>query len=102
MPSLGDHVRLSISRTGKGHHDLHEWMDGRNTRLRDIIARHNMLNVPRLLPVVEEQFGEEGAREFLHHLEDDYRAHLILRIWRRIARIRGRAPPRALLRQPRG
>lgn len=102
MPSFSEHVRLSIVRTGKSHLALHEWMDGRSTRVRDVIARHNFVNLPGLLPVVEKKFGRDGVREFLRHLEDDYRTHLVLKIWKKVAETRGATPLRDLLRPLRG
>ncbi len=85
MPSFSEHVRISQERTGRTFRDLHEWMDGRGTRLRDIAARHDIRNAARLLPVVLGRFGEPGAQEFLRHLEDDYRSHVTVRFWWRLA-----------------
>ncbi|MGQ9629096.1 MAG: hypothetical protein ACUVXI_02125 [bacterium] len=59
-------------------------MDGRDVGYRDRFARHRVANVPKFLPIVERLFGEDGAREYLQHIKDDYDKDILLKILRKM------------------
>lgn len=91
MALLKKHLTLSLRRTGKSYREVHEWMDGRQAPLRAILSRHNVLSLPRHLAAAEKKFGGDGAKEYLEHLKNDYRTHLVLIAWKLILRVRIRA-----------
>ena len=70
MPPTNEHVKLSLKRTGKEYRELHEWMNEEYTRGER--SKHDILNIPRFLPIIKEKFGEEGIQEYLYHIKDDY------------------------------
>lgn len=84
MPSLQEHIRASYLKTGKKFLEIHEWLDGRGVPYRKRISRHNILNVPKFLPVIRRRFGESAAIEYLRHLNDDYNSNLLLKALKRL------------------
>ncbi len=89
MPSIEKHIQLSLKRTGNEHREIHKWLDSNSISYRDRIARHSIVNIPNFLPIVERQFGKEGAREYLQHIKDDYENNILLRIFKKIRSILG-------------
>jgi len=71
MPKVPKHMELSKGRTGKTYQELHEWMDpwGENRKLAK--EMHEITKIPEHLEYVKEQWGDEGAREFLFHIKED-------------------------------
>lgn len=72
MPSITKHITLSKERTGKDYRELHEWMDPWTTNKPLGRERHEITNIPQHLSFVRERWGDEGVKEFLHHIKDDY------------------------------
>ena len=72
MPSLEKHYKLSLKRTGKEFRQVHEWLDGKDLSISERIERHDIANIPKFLPVIEEKFGNDGVKEFVQHIKDDY------------------------------
>lgn len=70
MPPTSEHARLSLRRTGKNYREIHEWIDEEHTRGEKL--KHDIINIPRFLPVVEKKFGKEGVQEYLYHIKEDY------------------------------
>lgn len=87
MPSIEKHIELSLERTGKEYRQLHEWLDGKNVRYKDRVARHIISNIPKFTPVVEKKFGEEAVHEFLWHIEYDYKNNVLLRLLKKLIMI---------------
>jgi hypothetical protein len=71
MPNLIKHRRSSISRTGKDYKELHKWMDKHQKELgiEHRKCNHNVEDIP----YVEKRWGEEGVKEFLIHIAEDYK-----------------------------
>ena len=88
MPSIEKHIELSLKRTGREYREIHEWLDGNNISHDDIIARHDIVNIQKFLPVVEKRFGEDGVKEYLQHIKDDCDNNVFIRILRMIRRFR--------------
>ena len=88
MPSIKKHIKLSLKRTGKEYREIHEWMDRRTIGHKNIVARHNIMNIPNFLPVVEKQFGKDGVREYLQHIKDDYEDHIVLKIFNKLKKFK--------------
>ncbi|MBF0628527.1 MAG: hypothetical protein HQL91_09960 [Magnetococcales bacterium] len=70
MSSLEIHTQRSLARTGQEYRDIHEWIDepGRKAE------RHDLGRILEFAAMWREQHGDEGAREYLHHLQDDVEA----------------------------
>ena len=86
MPPIEKHTQLSLKRTGKEFKEIHEWMDGENLDYLEKSARHDITNIPKFLPIIEKQFGEEAAREYLQHIKDDCENSIVLKILKGIRR----------------
>ncbi len=67
MPTIDKHMQKSIERTGKDYRDIHEWIDDPEKKA----ERHDIGRVLEFARMFEESYGEEGAREYLQHLQDD-------------------------------
>lgn len=67
MPPIEKHIQTSIERTGKDYRDIHEWIDHPEKKPQ----RHDLGRVLELAKMFEEKYGEEGAREYVQHLQDD-------------------------------
>ena len=89
MPPVEKHVKLSLGRTGKEYRDIHEWFDSKEVSYNERVARHNIINIPKYLPSIKKQFGEEGAKEYLYHIKEDYEHNILFRALRKIRGIRG-------------
>ncbi len=72
MPSIEKHIELSLKRTGKNYKNLHEWIEGFDSTKKDKEERHDILKIPKFLSFIEERFGEEGIKEYLYHIKEDY------------------------------
>ncbi|MEO5332047.1 MAG: hypothetical protein H7839_08490 [Magnetococcus sp. YQC-5] len=70
MSSLEIHLQRSLARTGKEYREIHEWIDepGRKAE------RHDLGMILENAKMWTERYGEEGAREYLFHLQDDVEA----------------------------
>jgi len=88
MPSIEEHTNISLKRTGKKYSEVHEWLDGKNVRDEEKIARHDILNIPKFLPIVKKRFGSEGGKEYLQHIKDDCGNTILLKIFKTIKRIK--------------
>lgn len=76
MPSLEIHQQRSLARTGKSYQEIHAWIDepGKKTE------RHDLGKILETAQMWTASHGEEGAREYLYHLQDDVEArfnHLV-------------------------
>ncbi|MBF0439881.1 MAG: hypothetical protein HQL93_12290 [Magnetococcales bacterium] len=67
MPSLEIHYQKSLARTGKDYHEIHNWIDEPSKKK----ERHDLGKILETANMWTERFGAEGAREYLHHLQDD-------------------------------
>lgn len=67
MPPIEEHIKKSIERTGRDYRDIHEWVDDPEKKA----ERHDLGRVLELGKTFEEKYGEEGAREYVQHLQDD-------------------------------
>ena len=90
MPKIPKHMKLSESRTGKTYRELHEWMDPwiNKPELRELgRVRHDITKIPEHIPYVKEKWGEEGVKEFLFHIKEDFELNIsrsiIARMWNR-------------------
>jgi len=72
MPPINEHIKLSLKRTGKSYKEIHEWIEGFHSTRKEKEERHDILKIPRFLPFIKEKFGEEGIKEYLQHIKDDY------------------------------
>ena len=88
MPSIEKHIKLSLKRTGKECKEINEWLDGKYTSSKDRVIRHNILNIPKFLPVIKEQFGEDSIKEYLQHIKDDYEINTIFKIIKKTKRLK--------------
>jgi len=84
MPSIEKRVKLSLERTGREYKEIHEWMDEEYRKPNIYPRRHDITNIPILLPVVERNFGKEGVKEYLYHIRDDYENNALLRFLRKL------------------
>lgn len=85
MPSLKKHVELSLKRTGKDYREVHEWMDGQDISYKTRVKRHSITSIPEFMPIIKERFGDDGLKEYLQHIKDDYdNDAMLIRIARRI------------------
>ncbi len=71
MPSVKEHAAMSERRTGQSYEELHEWMDPWENDEKLATHRHDIVNIPENILYVEKKWGEEGKKEFLHHLRED-------------------------------
>ncbi len=72
MPTINEHFRLSLKRTGKEYKELHEWIEGFHSTKKEKEERHSILKIPIFLHSIEEKFGKEGVQEYLYHIKEDY------------------------------
>ncbi len=84
MPSVRKHCELSKRRTGKTYRELHEWMDPWTSDTRLAEQRHDVTNIPRHMDYVRKTWGEEGVKEFLQHIKDDYKTGFVSRVMFRL------------------
>ncbi len=67
MPPIDKHTEKSLTRTGKDYREVHEWIDNPETKT----ERHDLGRILEFAKMFEEKYGEEGAREYVQHLQDD-------------------------------
>jgi hypothetical protein len=72
MPKLEMHFKESLERTGKEYRDLHGWIDDPPNKP----EHHDVEKIYHHAKVIEKKWGEEGAQEFLHHLQMDMKAQV--------------------------
>ena len=72
MPTINEHFKLSLKRTGKEYRELHEWVEGFNSTKEEKEERHDILKIPKFLSFIEKKFGKEGVQEYLYHIKEDY------------------------------
>ncbi|MBF0154945.1 MAG: hypothetical protein HQL64_14480 [Magnetococcales bacterium] len=70
MSKLDVHYQRSLTRTGKEYRDIHEWIDEPDKKY----ERHDLGKILEYSKMWSEKYGEEGAREYLCHLQDDVEA----------------------------
>ena len=70
MPPVKDHIKSSFRRTGKDYRELHEWMDSEYKNPSGL-KRHDIINIPENMKIVEKNFGKDAVKEFLWHLKED-------------------------------
>ena len=71
MPPVKDHIKSSFRRTGKGYKELHEWIDSEYNNPSEL-RRHEIINIPENIKIVEKNFGKDAVKEFLWHIKDDF------------------------------
>lgn len=71
MPSLNEHMKRSVERTGESYRELNEWLDGNHVTSLQRLQRH--LGFKRYSKYVQGKWGGEGLKEYRNHLDDDYR-----------------------------
>lgn len=67
MPTIDKHIKKSLEKTGRDFKEIHEWIDDPEHK----VERHDMGRVLEFSKMFEEKYGEEGAREYVRHLQDD-------------------------------
>jgi hypothetical protein len=67
MPSIEKHTQKSHEKTGKYYQEIHEWIDDPDHK----VERHDIGRVLEFAKMFEEKYGEEGAKEYVQHLQDD-------------------------------
>lgn len=67
MPSLEIHYQNSLARTGKEYREIHDWIDEPGKKA----ERHDLGIILETAKMWTERYGEEGAKEYLLHLQDD-------------------------------
>ena len=72
MPTINEHFKLSLKRTGKDYRELHEWIEGFHFTKKEKEERHNILKIPKFLSLIEDKFGKIGVQEYLYHIKEDY------------------------------
>ena len=87
MPAIEKHFELSFKRTGRNYKEVHEWLDGKTISKKERAERHDLVNIQRFLPLIEEQFGKDAAKEYLYHLKDDYENNRFFKLYNRIKSI---------------
>ncbi len=76
MPSIDNHIKSSIERTGKEYREIHEWIDEPDHKN----ERHDVTKILEFGKFFEVKYGEEGAQEYIQHIHDDLNsrfAHLL-------------------------
>jgi len=71
MPSLNEHVRRSVKRTGQAYAELNLWLDGDTASLLERLQRH--FQIKKYSKYVQSKWGEKGLQEYRNHLSDDFR-----------------------------
>lgn len=67
MPDIEIHLERSLARTGKEYREIHEWIDEPGKKP----ERHDLGRILEFARMWTEQYGEEGAQEYVYHLQDD-------------------------------
>lgn len=67
MPSIEKHADISKQRTGRPLQEIHEWIDDPEHK----VERHDITRIPDTFQMFREKYGEEAAREYVQHLDDD-------------------------------
>ncbi|MBF0127022.1 MAG: hypothetical protein HQM02_07410 [Magnetococcales bacterium] len=78
------HYQRSLARTGQEYREIHQWIDEPGMKY----ERHDLGRVLEFAGMWRDKYGEEGAREYLHHLQDDVEArfnHLLEDVQKTIA-----------------
>ncbi|HYQ59910.1 MAG TPA: hypothetical protein VEP29_02585 [Desulfatiglandales bacterium] len=70
MPTIDKHMQKSSARTGKDYREIHEWIDDPERK----IERHDLSRVLEVGNLFQEKYGNEGANEYVRHLQDDLKA----------------------------
>lgn len=73
MPPTDVHVKTSIERTGKEYKEVHEWIDGDETKKAE---RHDITKIPENSKIIEEKWGEEAVTEYVRHIHDDIKKRI--------------------------
>lgn len=69
MPPINEHVKVSLSRTGKEYREVHEWIDAPDKKA----ERHDITKIHEYAKFFERQYGEEAVGEYIQHIQDDLR-----------------------------
>lgn len=88
MPSIKKHLELCLRRTGKDYKEIHEWIDSRDISHKERAERHDITQIQRYIPIIKEKFGEDGLKEYLQHIKDDYENHIALRMIKKLRRFK--------------
>jgi len=88
MPSIRKHIELCSRRTGKEYKEIHEWIDSRDINYKERVARHDITQLQKYMPIVKEKFGKAGLKEYLQHIKDDYENHIALKIFKKLRRFK--------------
>ena len=88
MPAIKEHIKLSLKRTRKSYKEIHEWIEGIHSTRKEKEERHDILKIPKFLPFIEEKFGEEGVKEYLQHIKDDYERTKVYRLVKGLMRLK--------------
>jgi hypothetical protein len=67
MPSIEQHMGISKARTGLTYEEIHNWIDDPSHK----DDRHKITKIPENFETLRSAFGEEAAREYIQHLNDD-------------------------------
>jgi hypothetical protein len=70
MPPIDKHMQKSSERTGKDYREIHQWIDNPEKKL----ERHDLSRVLEFGEMFRKSHGDEGAREYVHHLQEDLKA----------------------------
>ena len=73
MPQTDEHIKTSIERTGKEYKEVHEWIDGDETKKAE---RHDITKIPANSKMIEEKWGEEAVTEYIQHIHDDIKRRI--------------------------
>lgn len=87
MPSLKNHSRFSIHRTGRSFVELHRWMNEEYTNPNPP-KRHDITKIPENLEIVREKFGDQAVEEFLYHIKEDYEENKVYKMVKLLAAIK--------------
>ena len=71
MPAVKEHTKSSFRRTGKAYRELHEWIDSEYKNPFGL-RRHEIINIPENIKIVEKDFGRDAVKEFLWHIQEDF------------------------------
>ena len=72
MPTINEHLKLSLKRTGKDYRELHKWVEEFHSTKKEKEERHDILKIPEFLSFIEDKFGKVGVQEYLYHIKEDY------------------------------
>ncbi|MBI2629193.1 hypothetical protein HYW74_03865 [Candidatus Pacearchaeota archaeon] len=53
-----------MNRTGKEYREVHEWINEENWK-----EKHDLINIPKFLPIVKKELWHDGVEEYLIHLK---------------------------------